>query len=77
MTVNSSMSSAANETKPAGKGPLSGRTPINMGNLTSNPMGFLNAVLSRPDTEKPHILLVVGHPPPTRWCGRTPRPKAP
>lgn len=29
---------------------------------TPNPMGFLNQVLGRPDTEKPYILLVVGHP---------------
>lgn len=29
---------------------------------TPNPMSFLNEVLGRPDTEKPHILLVVGHP---------------
>jgi iodotyrosine deiodinase len=31
---------------------------------TPNPMGFLNQVLGRPDTEKPYILLVVGHPAP-------------
>jgi len=29
---------------------------------TPNPMNFLNEVLGRPDTEKPYILLVVGHP---------------
>jgi nitroreductase len=29
---------------------------------TPNPMSFLNQVLGRPDTEKPYILLVVGHP---------------
>ena len=29
---------------------------------TPNPMSFLNEVLGRPDTEKPYILLVVGHP---------------
>lgn len=29
---------------------------------TPSPMGFLNAMLGRPDTEKPYILLVVGHP---------------
>src|SRR5882757_58680 len=31
---------------------------------TPNPMGFLNEVLGRPDTEKPYILLVVGRPAP-------------
>ena len=29
---------------------------------TPNPMGFLNEALHRPATEKPYILLVVGHP---------------
>jgi iodotyrosine deiodinase len=29
---------------------------------TPSPMGFLNALLDRPPTEKPYILLVVGHP---------------
>jgi nitroreductase len=29
---------------------------------TPNPMNFLNEVLGRPDTEKPYIVLVVGHP---------------
>ena len=29
---------------------------------TPNPMAFLNEILGRPSTEKPHILLVVGHP---------------
>lgn len=29
---------------------------------TPNPMGFLNEVLERPQSEKPYILLVVGHP---------------
>jgi iodotyrosine deiodinase len=29
---------------------------------TPNPMGFLNDVLERPQSEKPYILLVVGHP---------------
>jgi iodotyrosine deiodinase len=29
---------------------------------TPSPMGFLNALLDRPETEKPYILLVVGHP---------------
>jgi len=29
---------------------------------TPNPMSFLNQVLGRPETEKPYILLVVGHP---------------
>lgn len=29
---------------------------------TPNPMGFLNAALDRPASEKPYILLVVGHP---------------
>lgn len=29
---------------------------------TPNPMNFLNQILKRPETEKPYILLVVGHP---------------
>lgn len=29
---------------------------------TPNPMSFLNEILERPETEKPYILLVVGHP---------------
>ena len=29
---------------------------------TPNPMKFLNQILERPDTERPYILLVVGHP---------------
>jgi nitroreductase len=29
---------------------------------TPSPMGFLNAALGRPESEKPYILLVVGHP---------------
>lgn len=29
---------------------------------TPNPMGFLNAALGRPETEKPYLLLVVGFP---------------
>ena len=29
---------------------------------TPNPMSFLNEILGRPETEKPYILLVVGHP---------------
>jgi iodotyrosine deiodinase len=29
---------------------------------TPSPMGFLNQLLQRPDTEKPYILLVVGYP---------------
>lgn len=29
---------------------------------TPSPMGFLNAICGRPDTEKPYILLVVGYP---------------
>lgn len=29
---------------------------------TPNPMGFLNAICGRPDTEKPFLILVVGHP---------------
>ena len=29
---------------------------------TPNPMGFLNALLGRPDTEKPYLILVAGHP---------------
>jgi iodotyrosine deiodinase len=29
---------------------------------TPNPMGFLNALCGRPETEKPYVLLVVGHP---------------
>jgi nitroreductase len=31
---------------------------------TPNPMGFLNAICGRPETEKPYVLLVVGHPAP-------------
>lgn len=31
---------------------------------TPSPMGFLNELLGRPDTEKPYILLVAGHPAP-------------
>lgn len=29
---------------------------------TPSPMGFLNAILDRPDNERPFLLLVVGHP---------------
>jgi nitroreductase len=29
---------------------------------TPNPMGFLNEICGRPDSEKPYVLLVVGHP---------------
>ena len=29
---------------------------------TPSPMGFLNAILNRPPTEKPFLLLVVGYP---------------
>lgn len=29
---------------------------------TPNPMGFLNTLLGRPDTEKPYLILVAGHP---------------
>lgn len=29
---------------------------------TPNPMAFLNEILERPATEKPYLLLVVGHP---------------
>ena len=29
---------------------------------TPNPMKFLNQILDRPATERPYILLVVGHP---------------
>ncbi|RIJ32064.1 nitroreductase family protein [Henriciella algicola] len=29
---------------------------------TPNPMGFLNRLCGRPDTEKPYLILVVGHP---------------
>jgi hypothetical protein len=29
---------------------------------TPSPMGFLNEICGRPKTEKPYILLVVGHP---------------
>ena len=29
---------------------------------TPNPMKFLNEILERPSTERPYILLVVGHP---------------
>ena len=29
---------------------------------TPNPMGFLNRICGRPDSEKPYLILVVGHP---------------
>lgn len=29
---------------------------------TPNPMGFLNTLLGRPDTDKPYLILVTGHP---------------
>lgn len=29
---------------------------------TPNPMGFLNGICGRPDSEKPYLILVVGHP---------------
>ena len=29
---------------------------------TPSPMGFLNAILERPENEKPFVLLVVGYP---------------
>ena len=29
---------------------------------TPNPMGFLNTLLGRPDTDKPYLILVAGHP---------------
>ena len=29
---------------------------------TPNPMGFLNEVLDRPESEKPVMILAVGHP---------------
>jgi len=44
---------------------------------TPNPMGFLNQICGRPDTEKPYLILVVGHPSPDATIPRHAQIKKP